>query len=149
MRATSLYDLSVPTFLQTVSAIGGFLDLATRHCAENEVDSDDFVDARLFDDMAPFHFQIEAAWHHVVWGVEALRTGEFTPPPLVGPVPLADLQAMIRKAETTLAALTRDEVDSWAGKELGLQIGPRRLAFTAESPANIILLPMAAESLFG
>jgi hypothetical protein len=23
---------------------------------------------RLFDDMAPFHFQIEAAWHHSVWG---------------------------------------------------------------------------------
>ena len=32
--ATSLYDLSVPTFLQTVSAVGGFLDRAVRHCAE-------------------------------------------------------------------------------------------------------------------
>lgn len=130
--ATSLYDLSVPTFLQTVSAITGFLDLAARHCAENGADPDEFVDARLFDDMAPFHFQIEAAWHHSVWGVEALRTGEFTPPPLVGPVPFAELQDMIRKAETTLAAFKRDEVDSWAGKELDLQIGPRRLAFTSE-----------------
>jgi hypothetical protein len=32
--ATSLYDLSVPTFLQTVSAVAGFLDRAVRHCAE-------------------------------------------------------------------------------------------------------------------
>ena len=32
--ATSLYDLSVPTFLQTVRAVGGFLDRAARHCAE-------------------------------------------------------------------------------------------------------------------
>lgn len=129
---TSLYDLSVPTFLQTVSAIAGFLDRTTRHCAETGADPDDFVNARLFDDMAPFHFQIEAAWHHAVWGVEALRTGEFTPPPLVGPVPFAELQAMIRKAEATLATFTRDEVDSWGGKELDLQIGPRRLAFTSE-----------------
>ena len=57
--ATSLYDLSVPTFLQTVSAVAGFLDRAARHCAETGADPDDFVDARLFDDMAPFHFQIE------------------------------------------------------------------------------------------
>ncbi|MBV9726874.1 MAG: DUF1993 family protein, partial [Gammaproteobacteria bacterium] len=66
--ATSLYDLSVPTFLQTVSAIAGFLDRAARHCAETHVDPDEFVHARLVDDMAPLHFQIEAAWHHSVWG---------------------------------------------------------------------------------
>jgi hypothetical protein len=131
--ATSLYDLSVPTFLQTISAIAGFLHRAAKHCAETGTDPDDFVDARLVDDMAPFHFQIEAAWHHAVWGVEALKTGAFTPPPLVGPVPFAELQAMIRKAELTLEGFTPEEVDSWAGKDLDLQIGPRRLAFTSES----------------
>jgi len=36
--------------------------------------------------MAPFHFQIEAAWHHSVWGLEAAKTGVFAPPALVGPV---------------------------------------------------------------
>ena len=78
--ATSLYDLSVPTFLQTVRAVGGFLDRAAKHCGETGADPDDFVNARLFDDMAPFHFHIEAAWHHSVWGVEALKTGVFAPP---------------------------------------------------------------------
>jgi hypothetical protein len=130
---TSLYDLSVPTFLQTVRAVTGFLDRAAAHCAETGADPDAFVDARLFDDMAPFHFQIEAAWHHSVWGMEALKTGEFTPPALVGPVPFTDLQAMIGKAETALEAFTPDEVNGWAGKALDLQIGPRRLAFTSET----------------
>ena len=46
---TSLYDLSVPTFLQTVRAVGGFLDRAAKHCAETGADPDDFVHARLFD----------------------------------------------------------------------------------------------------
>ena len=49
--ATSLYDLSVPTFLQTVSAVAGFLDRAATHCAETGADPDDFVDARLFDEI--------------------------------------------------------------------------------------------------
>jgi hypothetical protein len=65
---TSLYDLSVPTFLQTVRSVGGFLDRAATHFSNTGVDPDSFVSTRLFDDMAPFHFQIEAAWHHSVWG---------------------------------------------------------------------------------
>jgi hypothetical protein len=58
----------------------GFLDRTTKHCGETGADPDDFVHARLFDDMAPFHFQIEAAWHHSVWGLEAVKTGVFAPP---------------------------------------------------------------------
>ena len=131
--STSLYDLSVPTFLQTVRSIGGFLGRAATHFAERGVDPDTFVNTRLFDDMAPFHFQIEAAWHHSVWGVEALKTGAFTPPSLVGPVPFADLRAIILKAEKALEAFTPDEVNSWAGKKLDLQIGPRMLSFTSEA----------------
>ena len=41
--------------------------------------------------------EIEAAWHHSVWGLEAVKTGVFAPPALVGPVPFVDLQAMIGK----------------------------------------------------
>ena len=131
--STSLYDLSAPTFLQTVRAIGGFLDRAATHLAQSGADPDAFVNARLFDDMAPFHFQIEAAWHHAVWGMEALRTGAFTPPALVGPVPFVAIQAMMVKAEAALEAFTPDAVNAWAGKNLDLEIGPRRLAFTAET----------------
>jgi hypothetical protein len=139
--ATSLFDLSVPTFLQTVRAIAGFLDRSAAHCVETGADPDDFVYARLFNDMAPFHFQIEAAWHHAVWGLEAAKTGTFAPPALVGAVPFADLQAMIAKAETALSAFTPDEVNSWAGKDLDLQIGPRRLAFTSETLILSFSLP--------
>jgi hypothetical protein len=139
--ATSLYDLSVPTFLQTVRAVGGLLDRAAKHCAETGAEPDAFVQARLFDDMAPFHFQIEAASHHCVWGLEAVKTGVFAPPALVGPVPFNDLQAMIAGAETALEAFTPDEVNGWAGKDLDLQIGPRRLAFTSETFILSFALP--------
>ena len=130
---TSLYNLSVPTFLQTVGAIAGFLERTARHCAETGANPDDFVYARLFADMAPLHFQIEAAAHHSVWGLEAVKTGVFAPPALLGPMPFADLQAMIDQAKTALEAFSPDEVNGWAGKDLDLQIGPRRLAFTPET----------------
>ena len=130
---TSLYELSVPTFLQTVRAVAGFLDRAATHCAETGADPDDLVGARLFEDMAPFHFQIECVAHHSVWGLEAMKTGVFAPPALVGPVPFADLRAMICRAEVALKALAPDEVNGWSGRALDLLIGPRRLAFTSET----------------
>jgi uncharacterized protein len=131
--ATSLYDLSVASYLQTVGAVAGFLHRAAKHCADTRSDPDDFVGARLFEDMAPFHFQVECVYHHSVWGLEAVKSGLFAPPALVGPIPFVGLQAMIAQTETALKAFTPDEVNGWAGKDLDLQIGPRRLAFTAEN----------------
>lgn len=131
--AISLYDLSVPTFRQSIGAVSGFLDKAARHCAATGMNPDDLVDMRLFFDMAPFHFQIEALSHHAAWGVEALVTGVFAPPGLVGSMPFADLQAMVAHADAKLRGFTKDEIDACAGKHLDMQIGPRRLAFTAES----------------
>src|SRR5215510_5401259 len=52
LMSISLYDLSVPTFLQTVNALAGVLDRADEHCAKTGHDPDDFVEVRLIDDMA-------------------------------------------------------------------------------------------------
>jgi hypothetical protein len=143
----SLYDLGVPTFLQTTRAISGILGRASRHCAEIGADPDEFVGARLYPDMAPFHFQIEAVTHHAVWGVEAVGTCLFAPPPLVGAMPFADMRAIVGRAVMALEAFTPEEVDSWSGKNLEIEIfrpadeenastsawAPRTLVFTPET----------------
>jgi hypothetical protein len=143
----SLYDLSVLTFLQTMRAVSGFLDRAAKHCAETGADPDDFVRASLYPDMAPFHFQIEALTHHAVWGLEAVKTGVFAPPPLVGAMPFTDLRALVSQAVAALEALTSEEVNSWSGKDLDIDLfrplnednastsawAPRTLAFTPET----------------
>ena len=144
--ATSLYDLSVPTFLQTVRAVAGFLQRAAKHCAETGADPDDLVHARLIADMAPFHFQIEALSHHSVWGLQAVKTGVFAPPALIGAMPFAGLRALIDEAIAALEALTPAEVNGWAGKALNIALyrpldeddrssawAPRQLAFTSET----------------
>src|SRR5262249_18288322 len=101
----SLYDLSVPTFLQTMRAVSGFLDRAAKHAA-SATDPPDFARARLYSDMAPFHFQIEALTHHAVWGLEAVKTGVFAPPRPVGAMPFTDLRAIVGQAVTALEAFT-------------------------------------------
>ena len=158
--ATSLYDLSVPTFLQTVRAVAGFLQRAAKFCAETGADPDDFVHARLIADMAPFHFQIEALSHHSVWGLEAVKTGVFAPPALIGAMPFAGLRALVDEAITALEALTPAEVNGWAGKALDIALyrpldeddrssawAPRQLAFTSETFLLSFSLPISTPSL--
>ncbi|WP_125257165.1 DUF1993 domain-containing protein [Brevundimonas fluminis] len=143
--ATSLYDLSVPTFLQTLRALRNVLARAARRCAETEADADDFVVARLIDDMAPLHFQIEALRHHAVWGMEAARTGVFDPPPLRGPMPFADLQALVDTAITELEALAPAEVNGWAGRSFEIDIhrptDPGNAHRSAWAPRTFLLTP--------
>lgn len=119
---TSLYDMSVPTFLQTARALAGVLDRAVRHCAETGNDPDKYVHASLYHDMAPFHFQIECVKNHSVWGLEAVKTGVFGPPPLVGAIPFASLQRVLGEAIAALESLNPDEVNSWSGKSLDIEI---------------------------
>ena len=145
--ATSLYDLSVPTFLQTLRGVAGCLGRAVTHCARIGSDPDDFVNARLIADMAPFHFQIEALANHSVGGLETVKTGVFAPARLVGMVPFARLRTRVDEAIGALEALSPDEVNGWAGKVLDIAIyrpsddedlvsprAPRQMAFTSLPP---------------
>ena len=139
--SVSLLDLSVPTFLQTVRAIGGCLDKAIAHCSEIGADPDDFVTARLVEGMAPFHFQIECVAHHSFWALETVKRGVFSAPALTGEMPFSDLRAMVAETEASLRALGADQVNEWSGKDLDLQIGPRKLLFTSETFLLSFALP--------
>ena len=140
---TSLYDLSVPTYLQTVRSIGACLDKAVAHSAEHGIDPDDFVEARLVADMAPLWFQIECVDNYSVWGLDAIRHGAFTPPALVGAVPFSALRDRISGTEAALAALEPDEVNAWSGKALDIRIHtqPETSAFTPETYLLSFLMP--------
>jgi hypothetical protein len=139
----SLFDLSVPTFLQTVRAIGGCLDRAMTHCSEVGSDPDDLVEARLFPDMAPLFFQIECVDNYSVWGLDAIRHGAFIPPDLVGAVAFTELRMRISKTEAALEELMPEEVNAWSGKKLDIQIhvNPSATTFTAETYLLSFLLP--------
>lgn len=114
-----------------------------RHCSEIGIDPDDIVSARLIEDMAPFHFQIECVDNYSVWGLDAVKHGAFTPPDLDGEVPFSELQTRITKTEAALMELTPDEVNAWSGKKLDMQIhtNPQTPAFTSETYLLSFLMP--------
>jgi len=60
----SLYDISVPTFLQTVNALARVLDRAEEHCVKTGHDPDDFVEVRLL--MTWPHFISRSRQHGIM-----------------------------------------------------------------------------------
>jgi hypothetical protein len=56
--STSLYDLSVASYLQTLGAVAGYLDKGLAHCTDKGIDTTEIVDSRLFADMLPFALQL-------------------------------------------------------------------------------------------
>jgi hypothetical protein len=62
----SMYKISVPIFVQFLTALGVVLDKAAAHCEAKKIDPSALLNARLFPDMFPLVRQVRAATDHAV-----------------------------------------------------------------------------------
>jgi hypothetical protein len=132
MMSISLYDASVASYVQTATAVAGFLERGLSHCVDNGTDPEALVQTRLFPDMAPLRFQVVSVAHHSIGAIEGIKSGVFGPPSDKRDHDFAGLQKVIADALTALKALTPEEVNAFSGKDVVFQIGERRVPFTAE-----------------
>jgi hypothetical protein len=139
--ATSLYDVSVANYLQTVTAVAGYLDKGLAFCGEKGIDTSDIVESRLFADMLPFRFQIVSVAHHSLGAVEGLKKGVFAPPGQTGPLDYTGLQRLIADTVTGLQAFSPTEVNALEGRDIVFQMRDRKIPFTTESFVLSFSLP--------
>ena len=132
----TLYDLTVPTYLQTLGAVGGFLEKGLAHCREHGLDPEKIVEARIHPDMLPFRFQIHSVAHHSAGTMAALESGVFRPDRGAPDANYAALQAEIAAARAALEKLTPEAVNARAGADVVFEIGERKMPFAA---ANFVL----------
>ena len=129
---TSLYDLSVASYLQTLGAAAGFLERGADHFRENNIDPDEVAQSRLFPDMLPFAFQVFSTAHHSLGAIEGVQAGVFGPPQ--GPFPgYTGLQALVADTIAKLKAMSPDEVNALSGKDVVFQMRDFKVPFTAEN----------------
>lgn len=139
--ATSLYDLSVASYLQTVGAVAAFLDRGAKHCAAAGTSPDELVGVRLFTDMAPLSFQIVSVAHHSLGAIEGIKAGVFRPPSGAPPTDYAGLQKIVADADAALKATTPDEINAFEGKDVTFHLGEMKMPFTAENFVLSFSLP--------
>ena len=94
----TLYDVTVPSYLQTLAAAQGVLARGDAHCQAAGIDPEGLVETRLAPDMHPLRFQVVSVMHHSAGALDALSSGGFSPPPDLGPLDYAGLQALLAEA---------------------------------------------------
>ena len=127
----TLYDLTVPTYLQTLGAVSGFLEKGLQHCREHGLDPEAIVESRIHPDMLPLRFQIHSVAHHSAGAMAALEAGVFRPDRGAADANYAALQAEIAAARATLEALTPEAVNALEARDVVFEAGERKLPFTA------------------
>jgi hypothetical protein len=138
--AVSLYDLTVPSYLQTLGAIEGVLSKGAAYCKEKSIDLNDIVETRLAPDMAPFRFQILAAAHHSAGALKGVLAGAFAPPP-PSTADYAGLQKLLTEAREAVEKTSASDLNGRAGKDVIFTLGDRKLPFTAEGFLQTFSLP--------
>lgn len=139
--AVQLYDLTVGSFLQTLGAVNGFLERGAAHCRDNNIDPEEIVETRLWNDMLPFRFQLISVAHHSAGAMEGVKAGAFSPPSEQRPLNYAELQGLVAEARDKLAKLSREEVNALEGKDVTFAIRDFKMPFTAENFLMSFSLP--------
>ncbi len=128
----SLYEASVPSYLQTLTAVSGVLDKGLAHCRENGIDPEGMVETRLFPDMLPFRFQIQSVVHHSLGAIEAIDSGVFRPPGELPQHDYAALQALVGQTREALQKYQPEAINAREGAEIVFEFRKNKLLFTAE-----------------
>jgi uncharacterized protein len=139
--ATSLYDMSVASYLQTLAGVGHVLQRGFDHFTDTNTDPNEIVETRLHDDMLPFRFQIWSVAHHSIGAIEGVKKGVFHPPAALPELDYAGLQKVVADATEALTKLSANEVNAFEGKDVAFQFGDFKMPFTAETFVMSFSLP--------
>ena len=109
------------------------MNKAKAHFEETGTDLEDIVQARLYEDMAPFSFQVFSIVHHSVGALNALKSGEFGPPNMPENLDFAALHSLLEEAVNDLKNFSADEVDACSEQEVLFKMGSIEWPFSADS----------------
>ena len=137
----SLYQATVPSYLQMLRAATGLLDKAEHWCAEQAQSPDTLVAKSLAEDMLPFAYQVDSCAWHSLHALNGVRKGLFTPNPAPYPQQFDTLKSVIREAIAGVEAFREEEVNSWSGQAMRFEMGNYRLDFVAEDFLMSFSLP--------
>ena len=124
---------SLETYKQILPAALQILNKAKVHFEETGTDLEDIVQARLYEDMAPFSFQVFSIVHHSVGALNALKSGEFGPPNMPENLDFAALHSLLEEAANDLKNFTADEIDACSEQEVLFKMGSIEWPFSSES----------------
>jgi hypothetical protein len=137
----SLYDATVPSYLQTLGAVDGLLVKAEAFCSEKRMAPEEVIQARLAADMQPLAYQVKSTAVHSLGAIEGVRKGAFSPDWTTPPETFTALRTRIADTVQALEAIEPAEIEAFMGRDMCFIAGERRVEFTAENFLLCFSLP--------
>ena len=137
----SLFDITVPNYLQTLDGVMGFVAKGRADLEEQGMSAEEIVGLRLIDDMWALDMQLVAVAHHSAGAMRAVLSGNFAPPQGPFPTALDDLVAHVQAARDEIAALDADAINARLGETLIFHLGEMKIPFATENYVMSFSLP--------
>jgi len=129
----SLFDISIPTYIQVLNGVEGCLKKGRDYFEANGVDLEEIVNYRIHPDMLPLRFQLVSVMHHSLNSIRGIQNGLFEPPPSMPDLNYMDLQNLVVNSRDELAQESRESIDDLLGKPMVFRLGEKEIPFKAEN----------------
>jgi hypothetical protein len=136
----SMYQASVPAFLQQLTALAGVLDKAEAYARVKQIDPAVLLDARLFPDMFPLVRQVQITCDFAK-GASARLAGLEVPVYPDVERSFFELQARIRKTLEFIRAIKPEQIDGSEGRNVTIRIAGHPVTFKGQPYLVNFVLP--------
>ncbi|MDP9103767.1 MAG: DUF1993 domain-containing protein [Pseudomonadota bacterium] len=127
----SMYDASVPAFVNMLTSISKILDKAAAHADAKKIDPSVLINDRLAPDMFPLSRQIQIATDGVKGGAARLA-GVDVPSYPDTETTFAELKARIDKTVAFLHSIDKAKFDGAEDRSVTMKVGPNDMTFPAK-----------------
>ena len=126
----SLYDLSVPVFVQSLEALAAVMKKAAVHAEARKIDPQVFLTARLFPDMFALTRQVQLASDFAKGGA-ARVAGVDVPSYADTEASFDELDARIRKTVSFITSIPKEKFVGAEGRDITVPMRPEPRVFNA------------------
>ncbi len=123
----TLHQAIIPSYRQILKGLRAQVDKTESYASENDVPLEDFINAKLAEDMWPLPYHVRSCWAHSKLALEDAPTGEFSPDFTDLPKSWDAMRAMIDEALSALDAVSPDELETIADNEVAFVLGGKAL----------------------
>src|SRR4051812_12139261 len=121
----SLYDASVPAFLQILNALSGILTKAEAHCTAKNIKPEVLLSARLYPDMLPLTKQIQLACDFAAKGCARVTYAEIPSTPDTE-TSFAELRQRLAKTIAYIQSYKPEQFEGAESRDVKFPAGPDR-----------------------
>ena len=136
----SMYQASVPQFLQMLASLTAILDKAEAFAEARKIDPAVLLNTRLTPDMFPFVRQVQLVTDFAKGGTARIAGVEVPSYPDTE-TSFAELKARIAKTVDFIRALKPGDIDGHEGREVTIPVGGQPHKFTAQNYLLKFALP--------